>query len=147
MYKVSRAPAKTPATHAALDRGYGYAGSLGVVLFAFHGLISFSGGEDAFRDIWMAAWFVYLFIGVGLLFGAQALHYAIRAGLHWPLAVVAVLFPLYALYALANLGLPVPGTHWLVIGYAPGVAVSLLYAGLCVGVSAYWFALGRQIDA
>jgi hypothetical protein len=33
-----------------------------------------------------------------------------------------------------------------VLPYAPGVAVSLLYAGLCIGVSAHWFVLGRRTD-
>jgi hypothetical protein len=126
-----------------LDRGYRYAGFLGFIVFAFHGLIGLFGGEDAFRDIWMAAWFVYLFIAIGLLLVVQTVHYAIRAGLHWPLTVVAALAPLYALFAFANLGMPVFGARWLVLNYAPGVAVSLTYAGLCIGVASYWFVLGR----
>jgi hypothetical protein len=146
MPQGSRTSARTPLARAALDRGYGHAGVLGIVLFAFHGLISLFGGEDAFRDIWMAAWFVELFIGAGLLFGALTVYYAIRARCHGPLAVVAALAPLYALYALTNLGVAIPGTRWLMMNYAPGVAVSLLYAGLCIGVCCYWFVLGRQID-
>lgn len=142
----SRPPARTLADRAALDRGYGYAGLLGAVVFAFHALISFFGGEDAFRDLWMVSWFPYLFIAFGLPFGAQTVHYAIRTGFHRPLTVVAMLAPLYLLFALANLGIELPGTRWLLLKYAAGVAVSLMYAGLCMGVACYWFALGRSID-
>jgi hypothetical membrane protein len=146
IHKRSRDRSSDLATRGVLDRGYGSAGLLGIVLFAFHALVGLFGGEEAFRDLWMAAWFVYLFIGVGLLLAAMTVHAAICAGRHWPLDVVAAIAPLYALYALANLGLPVPGSQWLMLQYAPGLAVSLLYAGLCVGVSVHWFVLGRKTD-